>query len=443
MDLFRRLLHVREPSFTPIPGTPPDPEPQYETFTSRNNEEEGTTDAIRGHRNLSQRALTTVLLQFPLVMLYYIMSLTITVVSLLKPLYAIKDFYKKKSMRKSDPKSRLNNLLEVLNSESERTLNLTSSEEGPIKYSFGSLYDLENGSLCQDIIQGSYTELLTTCSEQCKFAIIYLHDPILDNSTEYVNGLLCTEKFATLVKKYQVLLWFSDVTTSEGLQVANALKVRKFPFLGVLCLKAENKIELFGKMEGDLNKYNTNFLENVLGKGYSRLIQIRQQRQNVALQQLIREQQDSRYDESLRADQMREREREAQRSRENDAQEQERLRMLWLLWRKTQLKPEPPSDSETPVCRVAIRTDTSERIVRRFDASLPIEEIYAFVELQRTYTLNTEEVYSFTGPPVGYQHDYKFILVSPAPRKELAPSTVIREESAIFPSGSIIIETIA
>ncbi|QLG72415.1 hypothetical protein HG535_0D01230 [Zygotorulaspora mrakii] len=443
MDLFRRILHGGEVPFTPIPGTFPEPQTQQETQTQRRDgsEQEETSRPTTRRTILSRRTIAMMVLQLPLVILHYIMSFMITMVSLIKPLYALQGFYKRKSMRTSDGKSRLNNLLELLSNESERTLN--SEDSGLTTYSFGSLYSLENGSFCQDIVQGSYTDLLNACSEQCKFAMIYLHDSLLDNSTEYVNGLLCTEQFTTLIKKYQILLWFSDVSTSEGLQVANALKVRQFPFLGLLSLKAENKIELFGRMEGSLTQYKANFLENMLGKAYSKLLQIRQQRQNNALQQLIREQQDNRYNESLSADQRRERERATQRDTMNQAIEQARLKMLWLLWRKSTLAPEPSSDSGIPTCKVAIRADSGERVIRRFDASLPIEEIYAFVELQRTpNTLDAEESQNTGAPPRGYHHQYEFTLVSPVPRKELEPSTVIHDETAIFPSGTIIIENV-
>lgn len=433
MDLIRRLLHGGEPSFTPIPGAYP--EGQSEAHSTRNErpEEQGN-----GEPPAFKRSLLSAMAQLPFVLLYYIMNLTITMFSLLKPLCAINGFYRKKHRRSSDAKSRLNHLLETLSNESQRTLNLNSESADATTYSFGSLYNMENGSLSEDIVQGSYTELLSACSEQCKLAIIYLHAPLLDNNMEYVNGILCFERFTTLIKKYQVLLWFSDVTTSEGLQVANALKVRQFPFLGILCLKAEKKLEVIGRMEGDINKYGSNALENILSKGYSRLIQIRQQRQNSALQRLIREQQDNRFEESLRVDQQRERDREALRSREIDQADRERIRKQWLLWRKAQLCPEPPNGPD--VCRVALRIEGGGRTVRKFNASLTIEEIYAYAELYMEGILDSTEVFNGNSPPIGYHHEYKFILITPVPRRELSPATLIRDESAIYPSGNILME---
>lgn len=431
MDLIRRILHGGEPSFTPIPG-------EFASEGESANEGQ-TTQSSESQRLISRKRFFGLVLQTPFVLLYYVMNLIILLLSLVSPLCAIGGYYKKRHRRPTDPKSRLNNLMECLNGESQRTFKQNATEEGDATYSFGSLYNLENGSLSQDILQGSYTELLTACSEQCKFAIIYLHDPLLDNSMEYVNNVLCSERFTTMIKKYQILLWFSDVTTSEGLQVANALRVRQFPFLGVLCLKAEKKIEVIGRMEGDLNSYGPNHLDNILSKGYSRLIQVRQQRQNIALQRIIREQQDSRFEESLSVDRQRERERQAQMARETAQQERERQRKQWLLWKKTQLHPEPSNGADA--CRVAIRLEDGGRIVRKFDASLTIDEIYAYVELYNEGLLDSGE--TSNGPPQGYDHSYNFLLITPVPRRELSPTTIIRDESGLYPSGNIVMETLA
>lgn len=435
MDLIRRILHGGDPPFTPIPGSLPD-----EPAPSGNDNDEQASQPNEPERLISKKRFFSILLQVPFVFLYYFISLTILVLSILSPLCNINGYYKKKQRRSLDSKSRLNNLLESLNGESQRTLVVESEDGDSTNYSFGSLYNLEAGSLSQDILQGSYTELLTACSEQCKFAIIYLHDPLLDNCMDYVNSILCSEKFTTMIRKYQIMLWFSDVTTSEGLQVANALKVRQFPFLGVLCLKSEKRIEVIGRMEGDVHRYGSNYLENILSKGYSRLIQIRQQRQNIALQRIIREQQDSRFEESLRADQQREQDQAAQRAQEAEEQLRERQRGQWLLWRKKQLRPEPSNGTDT--CRVAIRSEGNGRIVRKFDASLPVEEIYAYVELYNEGLLDSAETFSGSGPPAGYNHEYKFVLITPVPRKELDPTAIIRDESGLYPSGNIVMETL-
>lgn len=438
MELLRRVIHGSDPPFTPIPGS--FPEDTRTPQESRIDENENTNGSDSSRRNTwTRKSIAGAILRIPFVLLYYVLVWIVVILSLLKPLCNITGFYRRKNSRLSDPRSQLNNLLETLDNESQRTLNTSIQNVETPTYTFESLYSLEHGSLGPDIVQGGYTDVLNACSEQCKLAIIYVHDSLLDNSMQYVNELLCSERFATLIKKYQVLLWFSEVTVSEGLQVANALKVRQFPFLGVLSLKAEKKIEIIGRLEGDLDKYGSNALESILTKGHGRLVQLRQQRQNIALQRLIREQQDSRYSESLRRDQEISRQRNAQRQSEMEQETQERLRRQWLLWRKSVLRPEP-SGSGGSACRVAIRMDGDTRIIRKFDASLTIDEIYAYVELSMKGLLDSTEVHN--SPPQGYQHQYTFLLITPVPRKQLDPAITIRDEPAIYPSGNIVTESL-
>lgn len=437
MDLLRRAIHGGEPPFTPIPGS--FPEDAMTTHDSRVEDTENPDgDHNRSLNRWNSKTLLTTLIRIPFVLLYYIMVLALVILSLLKPLCNISGFYKKNS-KLSDPKSQLSNLLETLSTESRISLNPSVQDVDTPTYTFESLYSLEHGSLGPDIIQGGYADLLHACSEQCKFAILYLHDPLLDNSMQYVNELLCSEGFATLIRKYQVLLWFSEVTSSEGLQAANALKVRQFPFLGVLCLKAEKKIEVIGRLEGCLNKYGANALESILTKGNTKLVQIRQQRQNLALQRLIRDQQDFRYNESLRRDQENVRQRNARREAASESERQELLRTQWLLWRKSTLQPEPTRPGGS-TCRIAIRTENGIRIVRKFDSNLTIDEIYAYVELLMEGLLDSTE--TNVTQPLGYEHHYRFLLLTPVPRKELDPSTTIGDEPAIYPSGNIIMESL-
>lgn len=440
MDLLRRALHGGEPRFTPIPGSfPEDIMTNHESSTGENTEDTEGAHNPR-HNRWDRKSVFSTLMRIPFVTLYYIMVWIVVILSLLKPLCNISGFYKRKNSRLSDPRSQQSTLLETLANESQRTLDPSIQDVDTPTYTFESLYDLEHGSLASDIVQGGYADLLNACSEHCRFAIIYLHDSLLDNSMQYVNEVLCAEKFATLIKKYQALLWFSEVTTSEGLQAANALKVREFPFLAVLSLKAEKKIEVIGRLEGNLDKYDTNALESVLTRGNTTLVQIRQQRQNLALQRLIRQQQDSRYNESLRRDQEIARQRSAQRRAASQQERQAQLRKEWLLWRKSTLRPEP-SRSGGSACRVAIRTEDGARIVRKFDSNLPIDEIYAYVELFTENLLDSPQVSN--GPPSGYEHHYRFLLLTPVPRKELDPATTIGDEPAIYPSGNIVMEPLS
>lgn len=342
-------------------------------------------------------------------------------------------FYHSNNKFISDSEAELKSLLEALSSDYEAVT--------PNSYTFNSLYDKDNGTLAPTFLKTKYPDLLQGISEQGTFGIIYLHDALLDNPLEYVNEILCSESFVNLVQKFQTLLWFGSIQSSDALQVANSLNIRKFPFLGILWLKNSGTVELIYKQEGplDAGSYNPQTIDNLLAKRYPTLINIRQQRQNQEMERLIRDQQDSRFEESLRRDQERDEQRNAEIEREHIQTENRRLEKEWLLWRKAQLKPKPVGDM-TDKCNIAIRLN-GDRLIRKFDSSLRIEEIYAYVELYRTDMLNSDETYqNGNEPPLGYEHNFNFKLMSLVPRKELDLNTIIRDESAIYPSGNVVVE---
>ena len=316
MDLFRQTFGNNEEPFIQIPGAFREEPPT--DMNGRADDQNNSANEPTQNRDRYTKSVLHFLFQAPLIVLYYLLNFIIRSSRLLKPLLRFHGFYQRKHNRLLDHSSQLNCLLENLENESQivtcseangniddnrNSEDARNNQNSGVQFSFGSLYNPENGTFLKSIMQSSYTELLDACSEQVKFGVIYLHDPLLDNHMDYVNKILCSETFVNMIRKYQVLLWFGDVTTSEGLQVSNALKIRQYPLLGIISLKAEKKIELVARVEGSISNYMPQDLETIFSKNYPRLIQLRQQRQNVEMQRLIRQQQDSRYQDSLRRDQ--------------------------------------------------------------------------------------------------------------------------------------------
>ncbi|SMN18804.1 similar to Saccharomyces cerevisiae YDL091C UBX3 UBX (ubiquitin regulatory X) domain-containing protein that interacts with Cdc48p [Maudiozyma saulgeensis] len=394
---------------------------------------------------MSFNKILYIFLQIPLTLLSLFLTFTVFIITVTNKFLKVTSFYGTVH-KQTDHKSNIVELLNTLSMES----NGSATAEDLLRYNFGSVYNSTNSVISGDSLQTSYSELLDACTKQYKFGFIYLHDKLKDNSMSYVNDILCTDQFVNMVKKHHGLMWFGDITKSEGLQAANNWKVRHFPFVGVIMVKRSNKIELIARAEGSLANYNPNKFERILKKNQETLIQLIQQRQNIEMQRLIREQQDSRFRESLRRDQERNRELEESRQREHEEAEaherhleeerrQEKLLQKWLICRLHRLHPEPTTGDN--ISKVAIKLANGERMVRKFDGNLPIEEIYAFVELsQRGMTPTQNNDISDTVPPYNYTHHYKFKLISPVPRVELQPEDVIKENTAIFPSGNILVE---
>ena len=439
------VLGFRDPQDN-IPGGFPNPDSNNvriqdnETSPSNNT----TIRTIIG-TNFSATNILYIFLQIPLFLLSWFLTVTVFTVSGINRFIKLTNFYDS-SHRSTDHKSNFSELLNILSSESKETM----TAEDSTRYNFGSIYNEDNSIISGENLQTSYTGLLNTCKKQYKFGFIYLHDSLKDDNMSYVDNILCTEHFINMVKKHQALMWFGDVTKSEGLQAANNCKVRHFPFIGIIMMKQSNKIEMIARVEGSLSNYNPKKFESILKKNQHILIQLIQQQQNIEMQRLIREQQDSRFRDSLRRDQERDHERQIvreteQREAEIRAQnerierQQEEQRNRWLSHRLHVLRAEPNGNEN--ISRVAIKLNNNERIIRKFDANVPIEEIYAFVELYQNDMIR-QGVTNIpdTIPPENYVHRYNFKLISPVPRVELQPETLIKDNSAIFPSGNIIQE---
>ncbi|CCH59765.1 hypothetical protein TBLA_0B09480 [Henningerozyma blattae CBS 6284] len=377
--------------------------------------------------------------QAPFIILYFVITLAFNVMDIFKPFKRMLCFYDRHPSQTVDRITQLNNLMDMLILECQ-TRNISKSlidEENTLseRFDFNTLYNLNDGRLRDEIIKGTYTDLLDICTEQCKYGLIYLHDPLLDNSTNYLEEILCTENFINLVNKYQILLWFGDVVTSEGLQIVNAMKIRELPFLAVISLNSNKVMEMKGKLEGNLSKYESDYLETILNKNYNELLQLRQQKQNIALERIIREQQDSRYRESLRRDQRRDQERADAARIANEYRVKSRN---WLLWRKSRLRCGDNEDS----CRLAIRFEDGVRVVERFKSDCHVEDIYVYVVLREKGLLESEE--EFHGDENEFEsfvYDYGFRLVTPAPRKELDKNLVLKDEPLLYPSGSVLVES--
>ncbi|AMD21729.1 HFL127Cp [Eremothecium sinecaudum] len=422
-EFFQRFLNPQTPTFIELPGGFPEERTEEATSASSGN-------------NIKDKILHC-LITPPLLLLYFILSVTLFIIDTFKPIRKLVVFYDNNRFRNSEEYSNhYQALVDNIISDCGR-YNLSAREPPTLgeTHSFYSLYNTENGLLLPNMIQGGYSDLLKTCTEQGKFALIYIHDPMLPSPLEYVHRLLTSEEMINMIRRYQMLLWFGSVTTAEGLQVANYLRARQFPFIGFLTLKSETKLEFICRIEGKLFDFSLSSLESKLQAAYSKLLVLRQQRQNRELQRLVMEQQDYRYQQSLMRDQERSRASDEARLQEQQQQEEEGLKKQWLLWRKSVLHPEP---TEGDICRLGIRTNTG-RLVRKFDASLPIEEVYAFVELHLLGVLSNNETYEADSAP-DYNYSYNFKLTTPVPRVELDPEKLIRDEAAIYPSGTVVYE---
>ncbi|KAI7251533.1 hypothetical protein KC335_g16324 [Hortaea werneckii] len=180
------------------------------------------------------------------------------------------------------------------------------------------------------------------------------------------------------------------------------------------------------------------------------LERIRRQRQEQQATRDLRQEQESAYERSLAADREKARKRKEEEAAKEKAEREERevaerkaeeARKLaqWRRWRAQSVPSEPDAEVKDAV-RISLRLPSGERVIRKFRPEADLEELYAFVECYDLLKDDADVFEKEAQKPTGYEHEYKFQLVSPMPREvyDLEKGGSVRER--IGRSGNLIVE---
>ncbi|XP_043270583.1 FAS-associated factor 2 [Venturia canescens] len=264
-------------------------------------------------------------------------------------------------------------------------------------------YEEKNGTSHPVFYQGSYSQALSDAKQELRFLLVYLHKDEAPDSEQWCRNTLGNAEVSRYINTH-TLFWACNVQSGEGYKVAEALKSGTYPFLAVIVLK-DNRMTIVGRMEGTPSPSELiTRLQTIIENNEISLIQTRQDRAERNATQSLRQQQDKAYEESLRADQEKDRKREEERrareeqeAREKaalNAQEMEIQRVRIekeMTIRKVPLEPEPTNPN---ACHLQIKL--GERTVkRRFLMSDTIQDVYHWIFSQPDSPANFEITTSF------------------------------------------------
>lgn len=123
------------------------------------------------------------------------------------------------------------------------------------------------------------------------------------------------------------IVWACTKNLSEGLKVHNALKVRRCPFLGLIVPRS-GRMTLVSKIEGPISAAELLLqLANLVADYEPELVAARHDREQRSQTQLLRQQQDQAYLESLKADREKARKKQEQEEEARRVQELEQKRI--------------------------------------------------------------------------------------------------------------------
>jgi FAS-associated factor 2 len=304
--------------------------------------------------------------------------------------------------------------------------------------------------------ENGYAQALDTAKRDLKFLLVVLISPEHDDTASYIRETLLSPDVVNYIKdpSNNILLWAGTVQDSEAFQVANATSCTKFPYAIMICntpAVSSTSMSIVCRLAGPVPAPTfLSKLRRTIEQHSPELTRTRLQRQEQDSVRSLREQQDSAYERSLAQDRERARQRKEEEERKQH-EEKEALRIesekenfarnleQWRRWRAESIAPEPSADAKD-VVRISLRMPSGDRVVRKFDADLGIEELYAFVECYDILELG--DLGEKVEEPKDFVHEFPFKLVTPMPREafELSNGGTLKER--IGRSGNLIVEMI-
>lgn len=315
-------------------------------------------------------------------------------------------------------------------------------------------FDEEYGSHNLPFFENAYAQAFDLAKKNLQFLLVILVSPEHDETASFIRETLLSQEVVDFIRNPEnnIILWAGNVQDSEAYQVSASLNCTKFPFAGLIVHTPQVSSTAMGVATRITGPTPPAQFISKLRKGMAAhsepLNRVRTQRTEQQATRSIRQQQDSAYERSLAQDRERARKKKEEAERkakeEREALEREQAKELyaqnleqWRKWRACRIS-EEPGPEQKDVVRISLRMPSADRVVRKFAAGAHIEELYAFVECYEI--LQSGEVSEKFREPLGFEHEYKFQLVSPVPREvyELKAGGTIKER--IGRSGNLIVE---
>lgn len=321
---------------------------------------------------------------------------------------------------------------------------------------FSREFEEEYGTHQLTFFDNGYAQAYDLAKKDLKFLLVILISPEHDDTSNFIRETLLSRELVNYVNDpmNKIILWAGNVQDSEAYQVSAALNCSKFPFVAIIAYNPQSSppsMSTIARTTGLLPPSTfVSKLRTAIAQHSAILDRVRVTQAEQTAARNLRNEQNSAYERSLAQDRERarqKREAEAEKRRleqkakaKKEAQERHRdNQMKWKLWRAQSILPEPELNAQE-VTRASIRMLSGERIVRRFDADVSTEELYAFVECYDILQLKTDIPTQPRTKPEDYQHMYKFRLVSPMPRVIYGPDDEGTIKERIGRSGNLIVE---
>jgi FAS-associated factor 2 len=222
-----------------------------------------------------------------------------------------------------------------------------------------------------------------------RFLLVYLHNEDDPTSVQFANNVICTNLLKSVVED-NLLFWSCSVKKREGECVSESLNKAKAPFMALLCFK-EGQMRMVYKHQGPatvehvISRLTTSIVENEPHLNRQRSSRNRDRVSESTSSQLLMQEQDAAYQESLIRDQERVRKKEEEeRAVRMIQEEQERLekekqdKVAARLALRQKLKENLPEQTKEDTLALLFRLPNGTRVSRKFSPIATIKDVYDF-----------------------------------------------------------------
>jgi FAS-associated factor 2 len=241
--------------------------------------------------------------------------------------------------------------------------------------------------------RGPYSASLAEAKKDLKFLLVYLHSPVHQDTEEFCREILTHSEVVSYITRNNILFWSSSVELPEGHRASLALREHTYPFLGLIVLQ-DNRMVIVRRWEGLSQIHSVerllSTLQQAIEDNEASLTAARAEREERNMNQIIRQQQDEDYQQSLEQDRKKELQKQEEKKKRDEAeklkrqkedQEKDKRNRLIALKKVSgdKLDPEPDSNDDPDVVRILIKLPDGTRLERRFYRQTSIKYLYLFV----------------------------------------------------------------
>lgn len=302
---------------------------------------------------------------------------------------------------------------------------------------FKEEFDLKFGSEHPSFHERSYQSAVAQAFRGPKFLLVYLHSPLHEDTNRFCRTTICSQEFSRTVNE-NTIFWAGSVWNPESYGLVLQLNVTVFPFMALLVCQSERTVQIADKIQGFVETRELlERLRNCMTTFGNEITRIQQGSTFRQQANLIREQQDQEFQETMEYDRkMKEKKRQEEELKsqlEEEEQQQQELEMALQLSRqltkesqiakKKAALSDEPADGEG-ITLIRFQLPRGAKVARRFKKTDKLQVVYDFLAIH----------FDNNNLPIN-----NFIFGTNYPKRDLDNLEMTVEEAGLHPRGMLFV----